>query len=281
LRVQWGQRSPAGQATAANARAGLVALARFGLAVKGVVQLLIGLLALATVVGDRHGRITDAPGALRAVADEPAARPLLLVLSVGLLAYAGLRLVQGLFDPRRRPPSTVTWLYRAGDVLGGAAYVMLGIGAGRLFMGLGGLPSSDDHSRRLTAETLALPYGPKMLVALAVVLGALTLLFAARALIVRDVCGDLHKEEMGPTTSRAAAVMIRLASALQALLWGTMATLVYRAAELHDPRAVRGMGGVFRLISARQGTAILTLLALGFVIMSATSFIEARWRKLT
>jgi hypothetical protein len=41
------------------------------------------------------------------------------------------------------------------------------------------------------------------------------------------------------------------------------------------------MGGVVRLISAGQGTTILTLLALGLVIMSVTSFIEARWRKLT
>jgi hypothetical protein len=264
-----------------SARAGLVALARFGLTVKGLVQLLVGLLALAVVFGDRHGRVTDGSGALKVLANEPAGRPFLLVLSLGLLAYAGFRLVQGLIDPTRRPPTPTTRLFRVGDVLSGAAYVLMGVGAARLFMGLGALPSSDDRSRRLTAETLALPYGPKMLMAFAAILGVLTLLFAARALVVRDVCGELNKDEMSPTTRRIAAVMIRLASVLQAVLWGTMATLVYRAAELQDPRAVRGMGGVVRMISASQGTAILALLALGFVIMSGTSFIEARWRKLT
>jgi hypothetical protein len=263
-----------------NFRPGLVALGRFGLAVKGVIQLLVGLLALAAVFGDRHGRITDAPGALGALAAEPTARPLLLVLCLGLLAYAGLQVVQGLFDPLHRPRTPGTWLGRAGELVGGATHALLALGAGRLFMGLGANLSSDARSRRLTAETLALPYGPKMLVVAAVLLGALSLLFAARALIVRDVCANLMKDQMPPALCRAAAVMIRVASALQALLFGTMATLVYRAAQLHDARAVRGMGGVVRLIGSQQGTVILAVLALGFVIMSGTSFIEARWRKL-
>ena len=263
-----------------NLRWGLLALGRFGLAIKGVVQLLVGMLALAAVFGDRRGRITDAPGALRALAAEPWARPLLLVLVLGLLAYAGLLLVQGLIDPLHRPRTPATWLYRLGDLVGGATHALLALGAGRLFLGLGAPPSSDARSRRLTAEALALPYGPKMLLVGAVLLGALSVLFAARALIVRDVCGHLM-EEMDPALRRAAAVMIRVASALQALLFGTMATLVYRAARIHDARAVRGMGGVLRLIGSQQGTAILALLAVGFVIMSGTSFIEARWRKLT
>jgi hypothetical protein len=148
-------------------------------------------------------------------------------------------------------------------------------------MGLSSGLSSDARSRRMTADTLALPYGPKMLVAAAILLGALSLLFAVRALIVRDVCGHLLKEEMPPGLRRVAAPMIRVASALQALLFGTMATLVYRASQSHDPRAMRGMGGVLRLIGSQQGAVILALLALGFVIMSGTSFIEARWRKLT
>jgi hypothetical protein len=74
--------------------------------------------------------------------------------------------------------------------------------------------------------------------------------------------------------------MIRVASGLQALLFGTMASLVHRAALLHDANAVRGMGGVLRFLGARSGTAVLVMLAVGFVIMSGTSFVEARWRRL-
>jgi hypothetical protein len=39
------------------------------------------------------------------------------------------------------------------------------------------------------------------------------------------------------------------------------------------------MAGVLRLISVRLGTLVLALIAVGFIAMAGTSFIEARWRK--
>jgi hypothetical protein len=265
-------------AVTTTARSGLVALVRFGLVVKGGLQLLVGTLALAAVVGDSHGRITDASGALLTLARERYGRALLLVLAVGLFGYAGFRLFQGLFDPERRPRTPGTALFRVADLFSGVGYVLLGIGAVRLFLGLGAT-TSDARTRRLTAEALALPYGPKMLLIFAGVIFVLALLFVARAFIVRDVCGDLLTEQMGVAGCRTAAALIRFASVVQAILFGTMATLFYRAAVAQNPGAVRGMGGVLRVISARQGTWVLGLVAVGFIAMAINSFIEARWRK--
>lgn len=266
---------------AAVARSGLKVAARFGLIVKGTLQLAVGLLALAAAAGDRQGKVTDAAGALWTLAGHPLGRPALLLLCLGLLAYAGLRLVQGLFDPQRRPPGPTTVLYRIADLISGAGYLLLAVGAVKLLVGEGGPRSSDERNRALGREALALPYGPKMLMVTAIIIGVLAVLFLARALVVRDVLGDLRKEEMPPAARRIAAVMIRIASLVQAVLFVTIASFVHRAALLHDARAVRGMGGVLRFIADRQGSTILALLAVGFVIMSGTSFIEARWRKLS
>jgi Domain of Unknown Function (DUF1206) len=275
----WATRlAQAGNQAVVGARPGLIALARFGLVVKGLVQLLVGVLAVAVVFGDRHGRVTDAHGALLALAAQPFGRPLMFLLTAGLFAYAGFRFVQGLFDPQGRGRGPGALFFRIADVVGGIGYVLLGIGAGRLFLGLGGI-SSDARSRRLAAEALALPYGPKMLFAFALVVFALALLFLVRAFIVRDVCGDLLTDRMRPATCHATAFLIRFASLVQAILFGTMATLFYRAAQLHSAGEVRGMGGVARLIGARQGTIVLAAIALGFVAMALTSFVEARWRK--
>jgi hypothetical protein len=261
-----------------TARAGLRALARFGLLVKGTVQLLVGSLALAAVLGDRHGRITDAPGAMLTVARHRYGRPVLLLLAIGLFGYAGFRVVQGVFDPQRRPRTSSTACFRVADVLSGLGYLLLGIGAARLFAGLGA-PSSDARTRRLTAEALALPYGPRLLMVFAAVVFALALAFLARAFLVRDVCGDLLTEQMGQAGCRTAAALIRFSSVVQAILFGTTAALFHRAALAHDPGEVRGMGGVLRLIGARQGTWMLALIAIGFIAMACNSFIEARWRK--
>jgi hypothetical protein len=236
----------------------------------------VGGLAVAALFGLR--RVTDGAGALAALARWPLGAPLLLLLAVGLFAYAGLRLVQGLVDPQRRPPGFTTAFFRAGDLLSGLGYVLLGVGAVRLGLGLR-MVSSDARTRRLTSEALALPYGPKMLLLFAAVVFALALLFVARAFIVRDVCGDLLTQQMGTARCRAAAFLIRFASVVQALLFGTMATVFYRVALWRDPDQARGMAGVLRLIGARQGTLVLGLIALGFFAMAGTSFIEARWRK--
>jgi hypothetical protein len=262
----------------AAARSGAVALARFGLIVKGALQMLVGLLSLGAAFGIRHGRVTDAPGALLALAHQPFGRPLVFLLAIGVFAYAGYRLFQGVFDPLRRPRTPLTAFFRVGDVLSGVGYVLLGVGAARLFIGLRSI-SSDVRSRYLTAEALTLPYGPKLLVMFAAVILALAGLFLARAVMVRNVCGDLLTERMSKVACHTGALLIRFASVVQAGLFGTMSWLFFRAAQLHTAAHVRGMGGVLRFINARQGAAVLALIALGFVAMAGTSLLEARWRR--
>jgi hypothetical protein len=265
---------------ASAARRWLLVFGRFGFAARGVVHLLIGSLALAAAAGDRQGRLTDAAGALHAVARERFGRPVLGLLALGLLAYASLRLVQGLFDPETRPRRWRTALLRTGEALTGAAHLLLAVGAARLFWGLGGPVSSDARSRAWTSQALAFPFGPELLTATAVVLAIIAVWFAVRALILRNVCKDLRMDQLGPAGCRAAAVLIRTASGVQALLFATVSYLVYRAASTHDAAAVRGTGGALRLLSADGGRPLLVLLACGLVAVGLSSFVEARWRRL-
>ena len=67
---------------------------------------------------------------------------------------------------------------------------------------------------------------------------------------------------------------------MQATLFGTVAYLLLRAAEVHDPDQVRGTGGALRLLSAHHGRLALGLLAAGMLAMGLSSFVEARWRKM-
>jgi hypothetical protein len=278
--VEAATRGPAVRGAMAPVMAGLAAYARFGFAAKGVLQLLIGALALSAAMGDRSGRVTDAAGALRDVAREPFGRPVVLLVAVGVLGYAAFKFVEGILDPRRRPPGTRTGLFRLGDVFSGVAYLLLGIGAFQLFLRSGAPVSGDARTRYWTGEALALPYGDGILLLAAAVFGGIAALFLARALIVRDVCADLDADALGPNGCRAAASLIRVASLVQATLFGTGAFLLLRAAEIHDPRQVQGTGGALRLLTAHHGRLALGLLAVGMLAMGLSSFVEARWRKL-
>ena len=140
--------------------------------------------------------------------------------------------------------------------------------------------SGDARSRALTGEALALPYGSNLLLVSSLILFVLTGWFLARAIIVRDVCTDLAVEELGRRGCRAASLLIRVASLVQTTLFGTMAYLFFRAAQVRNPAAVRGMGGVLRLITAEYGPRVLAVLAVGFLAMAGSSFVEARYRRL-
>jgi hypothetical protein len=258
----------------------LVGYARLGFAAKGVLQLLIGALALAAAMGERSGRVTDAAGALRDVARQSFGRPVVLLVAIGLLGYAAFKFVEGLFDPRHRPSGARTALFRLGDGLSGVAYLLLGIGAFQLFLRSGAPVSGDARTRYWTTEALTLPYGDGLLLLAAAVFGGIACLFIARALFIRDVCADLDQAALGPRGCRAASALIRIASVVQAFLFGTMAYLLLRAADVHDPNQVRGTGGALRLLSAHHGRLALGLLATGMLAMGLSSFVEARWRKM-
>ena len=72
-------------------------LARTGFLVKGLLYIVIGVLALQVVTG-LGGRVTGTLGALMTVLGQPFGRTLLLIAAISLFGYAVWRVLQGLLD---------------------------------------------------------------------------------------------------------------------------------------------------------------------------------------
>src|SRR5205807_7438281 len=93
--------SPGPMATARSAAKrtsghdGRQAAARLGLIARGVVYAIVGVLAFKLAVGS-GGKTESQTGALHTVAHQPLGEVLLIVLAVGLAAYAIWRLIEGL-----------------------------------------------------------------------------------------------------------------------------------------------------------------------------------------
>ena len=68
-------------------------LARAGLVARGLVYLIIGVLALKLALGD-GGKATNQQGALKTIADQPFGKTLLVLVAIGLAGYALWRLVR-------------------------------------------------------------------------------------------------------------------------------------------------------------------------------------------
>ena len=72
---------------------------RLGFATKGLLTILVGVLALRHALG-QGGRLTGQEGAIRTLRDQPFGQVALVVLTVGLSAYALWMFVSAFVDPQ-------------------------------------------------------------------------------------------------------------------------------------------------------------------------------------
>ena len=103
--------------------------ARAGIAARGVVYVVIGVLAIKLALGD-GGKATDQQGALHTIAKQPAGTLLLVLVAIGLAGYASWRLLraalggtQGADDLKDRIDGTASGISYA--ILCGAAVKIL------------------------------------------------------------------------------------------------------------------------------------------------------------
>jgi len=111
-----------------NRRTWIERLARFGFAARGLVYILVGVLAAeAAAVG---GRATDAHGAIQAIGQpQHFGTVFLLVVALGLAAYAVWRFAQAWLDLERKGTSLQALATRASFVVSGLGHAALGISA--------------------------------------------------------------------------------------------------------------------------------------------------------
>jgi hypothetical protein len=133
----------------------LALLARAGFLVKGMLYVVVGVLAL-QVAANLGGRVTGTRGAFTTVLAQPFGRILLLVAAGGLLGYAAWRLLQGLFDPDRLGHDWRGLALRGSFVARGVVHAALGLQAVRLYRGLS---ASSGSEREVAAEAFEWPLG--------------------------------------------------------------------------------------------------------------------------
>jgi len=253
-------------------------LARLGLAARGVVYALIGLLAVQTAFGGRAAsRIADTRGVLHLVAHE--SRALLWLLAVGLFGYALWRVVEGVRDPENRGTDARGLAIRAGRVCSGLIHGSLAYAAARIALGAtsGG---TSGGPQGWTAELMSKPFG-RWLVAIA----GLCVVGAGGVQIWKGWTAKFRKRlkltEMSPAEQRLAIQSGRLGMIARGIVFLLSGWFLVQAALRFDPGEARGLGGTLEAL-ARQphGQALLGVVALGLVAFGAHSLLLARYRRI-
>jgi uncharacterized membrane protein YidH (DUF202 family) len=266
--------------TVRKAGSALLTLTRIGFAAKGVVYLLIGVLALKTAFRE-GGETTDKEGAIEHIASGPFGEFALAIVGVGLLAYAAWRFLSAFMDLEHQGERPTGVAKRLGYFASGAIYTSAGWFALKLLTGNGGQGGSEQGAATWTARLMNAPAG-ELLVTVA---GAVLVIFGIMQ--IRNGWKEKFREHLQDMAMRGD----HKTWAVRAGKWGyiargivfvTIGLFVISAAIRHDPSRVRGLEGALdSLASQPYGQWLLAFVAAGLACYGAYCFVEARYRRLS
>ena len=253
-------------------------LARAGIGARAVIYVLLAWMTADIATTHHSPSSPSGTGALAEVAKQPAGRPLIAFMAVGLLGYAAWRLAQALSGGK----GASSLLQRAGWAAIGGLYLVLCWRAAELAInparGSGG--GASQHPQPLVATVLRWPGGP----------GWVGLAGAALAVggIGLAVWGCLHDYSKTLDSRRLRGVAYQVAratgmagEAARGALVVLVAVYLLDAAVRDQPSRAKSLGGaLYTFNRLPAGAALLLLAAAGLVCFAVYSAFEARYRRL-
>ena len=248
----------------------------FGWAAKGVVYLSLAYIVLQMAFGTTPQQASTT-GALRLIAQSAPGKIAIIVLGVGLLAYALGRILEvtTLAGPQIEPKD------KALAVVMALLYTSLAITAFSI-VGLAGSGSgsgSGNSEQQGSAFLLGLPGGQWIvgLVGLAVIAFGLKQIYAG---VKEKFLNTLRMAEMSPGMRSATEKIGTAAYVTKGAILALLGYFFVQSALTYNPDEAKGLDAALQEIASQTwGQVVLTLVALGLLAYAAFAFIEARYRR--
>jgi hypothetical protein len=250
-------------------------VARSGLVARGLVFIIMGWLAVEVALGRGRQQVNQ-KGALADLADRTDGRVLLLILALGLAAYALWRLSQAIWGS----PATGRQAGPRVKALGsGLAYGFLCFTAIELLTGSS--RSGQAQQQESTTARLMRHTGGRWFVAAI----GIVVLIVGLAMIVEAVrrrfARELEVERMSAATRRVVLALGAFGSTARGVVIGVAGALVIDAAATADPKKSTGLDGALRTLARDPiGPWLLGLAALGLIAFGLYGIVSARWARI-
>ena len=254
-------------------------LARFGMAARGFVYLVVALLALRIATGDFNQR-ADKQGALQVVVRQPMGKLLVACLAVGFGGYMLWRFVEAAIGPRDEKDPRKAVLKRLGYVARALIYGGLFASAVKLLLGANKGAEGDSAATDWTARVLGWPGGRLLVAAVGIGVIGGGLYIGWRGLR-QKFAKRLKGYEMSPRERRWVLRLGTVGNIARMVVFAIIGVLLVVAAAQADAHEAVGIDGALRRLAARPfGPTLLSVMALGLAAYGLYSFAEARYRRL-
>lgn len=251
-------------------------LARAGLAARGLLYVMVGILALQVAFGQMDEQ-ADKQGALTTLARQPFGKLLLVAVAVGFAGYALWRFLDAVLDTDGEGTDLSGVAKRAADFGRGLLYVTFFVTAVRLVTGSSGEDRSEESD--ITARVLAAPLG-RILVAVvaAFIIGGG--LYSGYRAVARKYRRKLRTGEMGFATRRWVTAAASIGLTARMVVFVLVGTFLLRAALHYNAQEAVGVDGALKRLADRpHGPLLLAIVAVGLFAYGLYSFVEARYRR--
>lgn len=254
-------------------------MARVGYGAKGVVYIVIGILAVEAAFSS-GGKTTNSQGALTTIFQQPFGQFLLAIVGIGLAGYALWRFVEAGLDSEHKGHQAKGIAVRAGYVCSGIGYGLLSLTAFQL---IAGRPHSNgtNATQDWTARLLSMPFGQAL-----VGLIGLVVVGVGIGNLVKGYKADFNKRLKMDEIPQAFRSWVVMSGRWGYMARGVVFTIVggfFVEAAMHtNPQQAKGIGSALDLLAEQPyGPLLLGIVAVGLVSYGLFMLIAVKYRRIS
>lgn len=256
-----------------------------GWAAKGVVYVALAWLVLQLAMRSASENATTT-GAIDLIADAPGGKALLIVLGLGLLAYAVGRILEvttlataEIETSDRAQAVVMALVYAALAVSAFATAGLAGTSGSSGSSGSGGSGGAGPSSEQGSAFLLDLP-GGRFLVGAAGLAAIALGVYVAWSGVQERFLPTLRTGAMSPSTRTWTTRIGTVAYVTKGLIFGLLGWFFLQSAITYDASQAAGLDEALRRVAeASWGKALLVAVAIGLLAYGVFAFVESRYRR--
>lgn len=250
-------------------------IARAGFIGRGVVFLILGGAALSVALSGQ-GHPLGTAGAINALLRQPLGGVLALVIAVGLLCFAALRLTEAIDDVHGYGSGWQGLAQRASLAIAGLFYTGLGIVGASIVLTGQYAPNEEAEVRDWTAWALSMPAGEWLVGVAGLIVTGVGIGLAVNGVRQR-FARRLKRTEEGSEIAIVLGTIGFLARSVVFVLIGCF--LIFAAWHANARDAIGFAGALFALRSERYGNVLLITAAAGLLAFGLFGLAEARFAR--
>lgn len=253
-------------------------LARFGYATKGIVYILLGILAVQAAF-NWGGKITGTTGVFQTIASQPFGKIMLFLVGIGLLGYVVWRFFQAIRDPEHNDHGASAIGRRISYAISALIYASLAIVALRI--AFGNASGSGDSTDQQTATLLSQPFGQWLVGAIGVAIVSYGFYCFYRAFTTKFQ-RKLKLEQMSAEEEKWSTQIARFGLSAKGVVSLIIGYFFIQAATTSDPSQARSTEGALQAIQQQPfGAWLMGLVALGLIAYGIHLEFQARYRRIS